>query len=90
MGQLVDGCHQRGELVVGDEPRHRASDLPEVGAGEQHSGRPRIPIRVFERFHDLVMGAMISDASADLETTCMANDLTVALPGRRLAGKALT
>jgi hypothetical protein len=31
IGELVDGGHQDGELVVGDEPRQRVIDLWDVG-----------------------------------------------------------
>jgi excisionase family DNA binding protein len=43
--------------------RIKSGEIKAVKVGAHH----RIPIREFERFHDALMGAMISDASADLE-----------------------
>lgn len=43
--------------------RIASGEIKAVKVGSHH----RIPIREFERFHDAVMGAMISDISDDLE-----------------------
>lgn len=43
--------------------RIATGEIKAVKVGTHH----RIPIREFERFHDVVMGAMISDIGADLE-----------------------
>jgi len=43
IGQLVHGGHQRGEFVVGDEPRQRFGDLGDVTAGEQDPGGDVVP-----------------------------------------------
>jgi excisionase family DNA binding protein len=42
--------------------RIKSGEINAVRVGAHY----RIPIREFERFHDALMGAMISDASADL------------------------
>ena len=43
--------------------RIRSGEIKSVKVGTHH----RIPIREFERFRDTMMGAMIADASADIE-----------------------
>ena len=43
--------------------RISSGEIKAVKVGTHH----RIPIREFERFRDVMMGAMISDGSADLE-----------------------
>lgn len=43
--------------------RIASGEIKAVKVGSHH----RIPIREFERFHDAVMGAMISDTSAEIE-----------------------
>jgi hypothetical protein len=53
VGQLLDRCHELGELVVGDEPVQRLGDLRDVGAGERTragtSSQPQAAVSVTNR-----------------------------------------
>jgi hypothetical protein len=44
IGQLLDGGHQRGQLVVGDEPGQRPGGLRDVRADEQHPAGHVVPL----------------------------------------------
>ena len=44
IGQLLDGGHQRGQLMVGDEPGQRPGRLRDVRADEQHPTGHVVPL----------------------------------------------